>query len=284
VAFRSEPVGKVPDTEESASGLGLRTEIASSRSPIISRRNIVLQVALVALCAGVVLGPAPTALRVVAGIPLVLLLPGFALTSAVFARRRLGRLDVLFLSLAFSLSIVVLGTLVLNALPWGLTRTTWTALVVGVAIVASVWALVRIPAGAGGEATRIRLTMRQAALVATALLITAGVIIFARTPLPARGVEGYTALWIVPDPSRSRSILVGVRSSELHATSYKLKVRTDDREELDRQLTLAPGNRWTVRLRVPGSSRRVEGRLFRSDAPNQVYRRVRLILRPPPPA
>ena len=114
------------------------------------------------------------------------------------------------------------------------------------------------------------------ALVA-ALVAVAAVIIFSRTPLPARGVRGYTALWMLPGQNRSE-IVIGVQSSERHTTSYQLKIRSGGGRQLDQRLTLAPGDRWIKRIRVAPSSRRVDAELFRSDSPQDVYRRARLLL------
>jgi len=252
---------------------------------MISRRNAALCGALAACCAGVVLSPAPPGLRVAFGVPFVLVLPGYALTAALFATARLRQTDVLLLTIALSLSLVGLGTLGLNWLPGRLTATTWTALLMAGTALAAVWAFVRIPAGTGRRAFPPGLlTTRQVGLLAIALLITVGAIVFARRPLPARGVHGYTALWIVAQPPGSRTIRVGVQSSEVERTSYLLAVRTDRGELLQRRLTLAPRERWTYRLAAGRSSHRVDADLFRSDSPSRVYRRVRLLLTAPPAA
>ena len=298
--------------------------------------------------------------RVALGVPFVLFLPGYVLTSALFARRTIRRAEVLLLSLAFSVSIVVIGTLILNWLPWGLTTTTWTALLLAVTVIGSAWALLAIPVDDAQKSPPVPTSRRQALLlafaqlenafllrltlivsffvigalifewlpwspttprlkalligaafvfalwailairidkalefspaaqrtlrhvmlVALALVIGVGAIALSRTPLPAKGVAGYSTLWILPGPSGSGTVIVGVQSSELHPTSYRLSVRSTSGKKLDRQLTLQPGQRWIQRFRVERSSRRVSAQLFRNRSPEKVYRRVRLVLRP----
>jgi uncharacterized membrane protein len=256
---------------------------------MISRRNVLLCAICAAVCAAVVLSPAPRAIQVVFGVPFVLFLPGYALTSALFARRRIGSADVVLLSLAFSISIAIIGTLILNWLTLHLTRATWTGLLLAATIIAALWALRAIPADTDADrqpSPGPRMTLRQAVLLAlalgAALVAVAAVIVFARTPLPARGVQGYTALWILPGSSRSE-VVIGVQSNERHTTSYQLKIRSGGGRELDQRLTLAPGDRWTRRIRVAPSSRRVDAELFRSESPQDVYRRVRLLLGMPRP-
>ena len=326
---------------------------------MISRRNIVLSAVFATVCAAAILGDAPEVIRVALGVPFVLFLPGYVLTSALFARRGIRRADVGLLSLAFSAAIVVIGTLFLNWLPWGLTSTTWTGLLLTVTLVASAWALLATRVDDSESSLAPRTTLRQALslafarrgnvpeltlalvvsvfvigtligwfpwsptaptrqafligaavvsalwallalrvnkalkssaalqtmlrnvlLVALALVIGAGAIFLALKPLPAKGVSGYTALWILPGPSSSHTVVVGIQSSELHPTSYRLSVRSNADQEVDRRLTLQPGQRWTQRFPVGRSSRRVEAQLFRSRSPGQVYRRVRLALEP----
>lgn len=248
---------------------------------MISRRNTLLCAALAALCAGVVTSPAPMPVRVVFGVPFVLVLPGYAVSSALFTRGRLERANLLLLSIALSLSIVVIGALGLNLLPFGLTATTWTGLLFGTTVLAALSALFRMPRRADHESRPLRrLSLPQAWLLVTALGITAAAIAFARTPLPARGVHGYTVLWILPRPSGSRTIEIGIESSELRQTSYLLRLRVGDSKPLKRRLTLAPGSRWSMRFRVDPTIRQVDARLFRSESPKRVYRRVRLLIGP----
>src|ERR1044071_7159681 len=48
--------------------------------------------------------------RVIFAVPLLLVLPGYALGAATFARHRLGRAHVVLLSLGLSLASVVIGS------------------------------------------------------------------------------------------------------------------------------------------------------------------------------
>src|SRR5579859_1447416 len=61
-------------------------------------------------------------------LPLVFIAPGYTLTGALFHRRSLDRAYRLLLSLGISVSIVIAGGLVLNALPAGLRPSSWSAL------------------------------------------------------------------------------------------------------------------------------------------------------------
>lgn len=243
---------------------------------MISRRNCLVAVAVAVASSAVVMTPAPMPLRVAFGVPL-LLVPGYALASALFGRCGLRGADLLLFSITLSLAVVIVGTFVLNWLPYGLTTTTWTALLAGTTLVAGLWAVLVIPAGKRGRSrTTLRPRPREIGVLAIALLIAVNAIAFGRTPLPAAGIQGYTSLWILPGGRHAGE--VGVESSELHRTVYRLEIRDDQGHRIQRSLTLAPGQRWSARFRVPQSAHRVDARLFRRGSPRHVYRRVRLLL------
>jgi hypothetical protein len=88
---------------------------------------------------GVASGP----VNIVFGVLLALVLPGYALSAAVFRMRSVRTAERAALTLGISLSVAVLGGLVLDALPSGLETQTWLFLLGGVTVIASVIALWR---------------------------------------------------------------------------------------------------------------------------------------------
>src|SRR5689334_11645743 len=88
---------------------------------------------------GIASGP----VNVVFGVLLALVLPGYALSAAVFRMRSVRTAERAALTLGISLSVAVLGGLVLDALPSGLETQTWLFLLGGVTVTASVIALWR---------------------------------------------------------------------------------------------------------------------------------------------
>jgi Protein of unknown function (DUF1616) len=81
--------------------------------------------------------------NIVFGVLLALVLPGYALSAAVFRMRSVRTAERAALTLGISLSVAVLGGLVLDALPSGLETQTWLFLLGGVTVIASVVALWR---------------------------------------------------------------------------------------------------------------------------------------------
>src|SRR5579859_4259284 len=66
------------------------------------------------------------AIGTVLALPLIFIVPGYTVTAALFHRRSLDTSYRLLLSLGISISIVIVGGLLLNALPLGLRPSSWS--------------------------------------------------------------------------------------------------------------------------------------------------------------
>src|SRR5438105_797407 len=62
---------------------------------------------------------------IVLALPLVFILPGYALTEVLFRKRSLGAPERLLFSIGLSLAIAILSGLILNLLPGGLQAISW---------------------------------------------------------------------------------------------------------------------------------------------------------------
>jgi uncharacterized membrane protein len=112
------------------------------------------------------------------------------------------------------------------------------------------------------------------------LPVTAGALALARSPLRAEGVQGYTALWVLPPREGSKAVRIGVRSAEVQPVHYRLAVRRSGRVRFERTIRLSPGEVWRqgIRMREKGSgSGRVEALLYKQGR-SSPYRRVDLAL------
>jgi uncharacterized membrane protein len=96
-----------------------------------------------ALTVGVAFLPAGHLPRIGLGILIVFLLPGFAVTAAVFPARDLSLSDRLLASLGISLVATVCTAVLLAALPIGLTRGSLSVALGGGTVIASACALLR---------------------------------------------------------------------------------------------------------------------------------------------
>jgi uncharacterized membrane protein len=235
-------------------------------------------------------------IRTTFALPLLLVLPGYCCTAAVFPQRRLDWARRLLLSLGLSLSIDVLGALVLNLTPFGLRPASWSVLLV-MLIWASGWLAWR-RRDAGGGTLRIHLGIRRRDLLAVfrggtfrihlgvgkrevfaiclAALICGGAVAFARTPLPAKDAHGYTALWLRLKLHSAHSVVVHVQNDELGPVDYRLTLHVGlHLRYKKRELRLVAGQTWPALIDLHSSRRRrVTARLYRAGRPGVVYRYV----------
>jgi uncharacterized membrane protein len=91
------------------------------------------------------------ALRVVVGLPYLILLPGYAITAAVFTKRDdLNWLERLGYSFALSIPMVSLTGFLLNYSPWGIRLTPFLILLTSLVVlscIAAYWQRQRVPPG-----------------------------------------------------------------------------------------------------------------------------------------
>jgi uncharacterized membrane protein len=206
-----------------------------------TRRGLFGVVVAAAVFGVAVLMPAPVPLRVVFALPLVLFLPGYALLWALFARATLDHAVVLLFSVALSLAVAIIGGF---ALQWAfpLERLTWGAFLAGVAVVAGGVAALRHEASADRPPFRLpKVRALHVVLLALAFVVAAAAIALARMPLPARGVKGYTVLWMLPAKDGSHGVDIGVISNELQRSAYRLEIEEHGRTAATETIALTPG-------------------------------------------
>ena len=228
--------------------------------------------------------------RLLAALPLALVLPGYAITAAAFGPRRLELTQTMMLSLGCSLAVLCLGALVLNYVPGGIQTASWAillAIVVAAACGGAAWH--RLDGEEEDEETppapswpRPRRVDVICGVVVVAL--AAAAIGLANTPLPAGGAAGYTSLWILPAGSAGDAVRLGVSSSEQDTRRYLLELQVGDGQKTTvSRFQLRPGDERVFTVPVaasrPGPDL-VSGLLFRQSNPLTPYRKVRTWLPP----
>jgi uncharacterized membrane protein len=245
------------------------------------RRDDLLVVALWAAAAAALLqfDSLPEGLRLLAGLPLVLALPGYALSYVVLGTRVVSAVERTVVTVALALTVSILGTLLLDLLSLNLSSRSWSLFLAATTVVACAVAG-RARTGVRPERSSWRAPrLRDGAAVGVAVAITCAAVVLARTPLrPRSGVTGYTQLWALP---AAGGVKFGVANHELGPVRYRLEVSADGRPKgRSVQLRLSPREQWTwvVPSLFFNSSDVVTARLYRADEPRSPYRYVRLRL------
>lgn len=216
-------------------------------------------------------------------LPLVFLLPGYALTAALFARRPLGLVETLLISVGLSLATAVLGGLAMNYTVWGLSTLFWIIVLCGVTLLGcSVAAIRRIgQKSAAAKRPNIGLGPGQVFLLGVSVIVIVGALGMARQGAIAQPSTPFTQLWADPISGAQPNLYnVGIRNEESTPITFRLVATLAGNPAYTWPgITLPPGQTWTGIISVPGgpsNTSPVGLQLYSSDAPDQVYRHITL--------
>jgi Protein of unknown function (DUF1616) len=218
--------------------------------------------------------------RLAAGLPLTLFLPGYAIVAAAFGSRELAPPKRTTLSFAVSLMVLALGAFVLNIFPFGLETASWAVLLPLVVIAACRGAAMRRERPQRARAGRPALprpATGSLVLGALAAAIALGALALAERPLPAENAKGFTALWMLPTDKREDAVAIGVDSNQHDSHSYRLRVSLGKDQSKTYRVDLDPGEERVYEVDVPskpGGRTHVVASLYKEGRPQKLYRRV----------
>lgn len=223
-------------------------------------------------------------------LPLALVLPGYAVISALYSKQPPGLPERFLFSVGISLSIAILGGLLLNLTPFGLRTWSWAVLLGSISIVSCAIALLRRRGQNGVTSAwsgfgEIGFTYRQVLLFGLAAVVLGGAIAVSVIGAQRQPRPGFTQLWILPaggDKAKD-GVRLGVKNMELVQMQYRLVVTIDGKEVKDWEaINLARNNTWETTLMLSQAGKphpaKVEALLYRKDAPIKIYRYVTLWL------
>ncbi len=245
---------------------------------------IVVSVLAVACAAIALVMPAVPILRAIAALPLVLVLPGYALLTACLPAHTFGRVEQTLFSLGLSIAITILLSLGLYWLGIHLQLVSWTMALVLTTVIACgiAWRRRRTTQEeVSASNLSLNLSWRDIILMGAAVVVGGVAIGIARLPTPPTTVSGYTSLWMIPTgEANAGNYQVGISSQEFVTITYHLQVTVDGQIVQDwPELKLSPGETWTGSIGLAAdrvNAKSIEAVLFRSDNPMLVYRQVKL--------
>lgn len=213
-------------------------------------------------------------IRFIIGLPLVIILPGYALVAA-FAGETLGAAERLVLIIGLSIATVALGGLALNLTTWGLQPGSWAIVLAAVTLIGCGLALYR---RVNGHSTLAPVSFNPGFnLRQGAMLGFAGVLVAASLLIARGGVEDqhsrFTQFWMMPDEAGKSSVKLGIISTEATPINYTLRLETDNGQVVKEwpSIRLEPGNRWETLQDIPTTGN-LQAKLYRTDQPDTVYR------------
>lgn len=215
-------------------------------------------------------------------LPLVFVLPGYVVTEVLLRKRSLDAFYRLAFSLGLSLSIAILGGLILNILPWGLQSISW-ALFLGSLTVA--FSLLAAYLRRGKPIYKVQLPRQHFTIFGSALFGLATIVIILAVLYSANGAAqqrypGFTQVWMLPvtENGGSCAARLGVHSFESTSVTYRIVVTMNGAEVSTwTSVTLEPQGEWDrlvpIIPKAVGDAY-VEALLYRLDKPETVYREV----------
>lgn len=218
-------------------------------------------------------------------LPLVLILPGYALMVALFPASMLQSFQLILCSVALSLVLMVLTGLALNLTQPGLQSQTW--LIALYALIMCLTFVSYFRRRKTLETTFVHLlkipplNARQLALIGLAVIIVLVALKISSTSAMQPDTS-FVQLWILPKAAASsRTVEIGMQNIGPQSGSYDL-VLVHGPEVLQRwsAVNLEANAEWTTEVSVPpqvqGGS--LEVMLYRAGSMDNPYRYVRLWL------
>ncbi|HEY5005821.1 MAG TPA: DUF1616 domain-containing protein [Ktedonobacteraceae bacterium] len=249
------------------------------------QKNLDLLVTMIIAVLNLVWALLPSHLPVVGIIltlPLVLVLPGYTLTEAMFHKRSLDASHRLIFSLGLSLAIAILSGLILNLLPIGLQTISWAVLLGLLTVIFSLLVayLRREAPVKERHSLRFRFSASDGILSGLAIIVAGLSILYAANGVLRQPHPGFTQLWMLPQiqAGRSCAVRLGIHSFEATSTMYRITMMVNGaRVNTLPQVTLSPQDEWNDLVPItPEATDKVyvEVQLYRADKPQVVYRKV----------
>ena len=213
-------------------------------------------------------------LRILCGLPLVLVLPGYTMMSAAFPSNKLGIAVRLMLVLGVSFTVAIIAGFVLNLTSWGMRPDTWAVTLGSIAFVANGigWYRSRnLPA----ETFQLAINRWKTLALGLALILIIAAIQVARVGAIQSQQTSFTQFWMLPSQQQNM-VIVGVSNQETESVQYRVDVKVNGSVLREwSPVTLQVGETWTQTIMIP-SGQNAEAQLYRLDHPEAVYRRVEL--------
>jgi hypothetical protein len=212
-------------------------------------------------------------LRVVFTLPLVLLLPGYALMATLFPRRLPRPTERLVMTLVLSIASTGIIGLLLNYSPHGLTTWAWLVALPGVIWGACLIAAMRRLLARSNHLTFHVPMLRRYATISLLMLCFMGVTIaVARRGEAAQPRPSFSALSVVR--RASDTLTIGVLNAEQSATTYQLTFVLNG-VEIKRIAPFVVESEDSTEILFPlpnGASGKLEILLSKAAAPERIYR------------
>ena len=193
--------------------------------------------------------------RLIASLLLIAFLPGYALFSILFRRDALELTDLMAFVISFSLGISILGGILLNLTPFGLSAEGWRLWLAGFTIVALMISLFRVEAKADEFAGTHRrphnLSTSQIMIFAAAIVLFGMSIAIAYEGDRNRPKEEFAQSWLFFQDEAQGAVVMGLNNLETQTNNYRIVLLASGTTVHEWEVTLEAQESWQVNYLVP---------------------------------
>jgi uncharacterized membrane protein len=193
--------------------------------------------------------------RLIGSLLLIAFLPGYALFSILFRRDALDLTDLAAFVVSFSLGIAILGGILLNLSPFGLSAEGWRLWLAGFTIVALLVSLFRVEAKsddfAGAHRRPHNLSTSQMMIFAAAIVLFGMSIAIAYEGDRNRPKEEFSQAWLFFQNEAQGLVVMGLNNLESETNSYRIVLLATGTSVHEWEVTLETQESWQVNYLVP---------------------------------
>jgi uncharacterized membrane protein YhdT len=229
----------------------------------------------------------PPVMGIVLALPLVFLLPGYALIETLFYRHSFDSIYRFMLFIGTSLSIDILSGFILNILPGGLQARSWATFLGLLTVVFSLLSAYLRRGSSRGEIQlpKFRFRMYEYVLLGLSIIVAILSIEYSVVKATQQPYPDLTQLWMLPSlqTDNNCAVRLGIHSFEATSETYRLTMAVNGIQvNMWPSIVLAPQAEWERLVAIlprSTSSAYVEVRLYKSDKPETVYHEVHMTLK-----
>lgn len=229
------------------------------------------------------------AVNIILALPLVFIVPGYALTETLFPRRALEAIQRLGFTMALSVAVTIVSGFILNLFPPGLTTLPWAIWLGLFSMIFTVVAFIRRStqvvgpdqtmlhqAVTPGQLQSFRVQFSSVILLGLATLVIVLSVLYSVIGASQQSHPGFTNLWLLPaKTSNSCTVDIGLRSFENGPLQYRIVMTTNKTRTASwDSVTLSPNEQWLQQASTPvgtNTSLFILVQVYRLDRPKTVY-------------
>lgn len=227
---------------------------------------------------------------IILALPLTFLFTGYTLIDILSHKIPFTNIQRFVFSIGLSITIDILGGIILNFFPIGLRRISWTALL---GLLVMVFALIAMYLRRRSSSRETQLSLKPFRIHAYGYILVSLSILLVILSVRYSAIQeaqqphtNFTQLWLLPSAkvNNSCNLSIGVHNFETTSTTYYITLELNNlRAHTWQSVALAPQQEWNQSISIPltkTSTLYVKVNLYKVNQLKTPYREVHMTLQP----